>query len=88
VEYFGAEGETNKALEEVGEATDGSYANDKRNNREAFPPCGVSELAMVLVLNRAEQQLTNNAEDVNRSDNDRAASNDGKYAVEHIGMFE
>ena len=42
----------------------------------------------MFVLNRAEEQLANHAQDIYRRDNDRRTSHDREYAVEKIGVLE
>ena len=73
---------------EVGEAADNSDSNHQRNGAEPLIPMSIVERAMVLVLNGAEQELTDNAKDVDRGDNNRSGSNDCESVAEEVTVAE
>ena len=87
-EYLGAEGPADQALEEVGEAADGSNADDESDGGCALPPGGVGEREVVLVLDGTEEELAHNAEDINRGDHDGAAGEDSEYTMEGVGVLK
>ena len=72
----------------VGEATNACNAHDKRDNRKAFPPLGIGQRQVMLVLNGTEKELAHNAEDVDGGYHNRAACDDGEGAVEEVGLLE
>lgn len=78
MECFGAESVAKQMLEEIGEATDGGDTYNEGNCRDTLPPGSVGELQMMLVLNRAKEELSDNPQDVDGCDHDRTASDDGE----------
>ena len=66
----------------VGETADERNGYHQRDSAETLIPMSIVERAMVLVLNGAEQELTDNAKDVDRGDNNRSGSNDCESVAE------
>lgn len=80
--------EVDKSVKEIGEATDTGNTYNECYGRETFPPRGIGELTMVIVVNRAKEELAYNTENVYRSNHDRAASDKGEHQAERTGTCE
>ena len=70
------------------EETDSGEADDQSSRRQTLPPRCVGELEVMFILNRTEDQLSDHAEDIDRSNHDRGSCSDDETAVEPVGMFE
>ena len=77
-EDFGAEGCFDKMHEEVGETADAGNTNDEGRGGGAFPPSSIGQSQVVFVIDGTLKKFTDNAENIDGCDYNRAASSNGE----------